>query len=315
MNSLSLMKTIPNFNTSNRGDISILVVEDNHLNMEIIAATLTNALYKVTRAEDGVKALALLEQAPTEFQLVLTDKIMPNLDGLALFARMKQHQLLRKIPVIMQTGSTQDHHVSEGINAGVYYYLTKPYGTKALLSIVESALKEYQQQRFFEQYLRDNKQALGHFTSGELNFSSLEEAEHIAFFLSNLFPASEQLSVGLYEMMVNAIEHGNAGITYDEKTDLLANNEWEKELKRRLSLPQNAQKKVRIKFSNTGDEFRVHITDEGPGFNWEPYMKIEPSRATDNHGRGIAKANLLCFDKVEYSGNGNSVCCIMRRKR
>lgn len=49
----------------------------------------------------------------------------------------------------------------------------------------------------------------------------------------------------------------------------------------------------------------VVITDQGAGFNWRRYMMIEPSRAKDNHGRGIAQANAISFDKLTYNEQGN----------
>lgn len=41
--------------------------------------------------------------------------------------------------------------------------------------------------------------------------------------------------------------------------------------------------------------------------NWLPFLELEPSRATQSNGRGIAKAALLSFDRVEFIGNGNTV--------
>jgi two-component system cell cycle response regulator len=45
----------------------------------------------------------------------------------------------------------------------------------------------------------------------------------------------------------------------------------------------------------------------GPGFDWKKYMVIEPSRAKDNHGRGIAQARAMSFDRLSYNDTGNQV--------
>ena len=51
----------------------------------------------------------------------------------------------------------------------------------------------------------------------------------------------------------------------------------------------------------------VVITDQGDGFDWKKFMRIDPSRAGDNHGRGIAQANATSFDKLTYNDKGNQV--------
>jgi hypothetical protein len=48
----------------------------------------------------------------------------------------------------------------------------------------------------------------------------------------------------------------------------------------------------------------------GAGFAWQPFLEIEPSRATQGSGRGIAKANLISFDELIYQGKGNQVQAI-----
>ena len=51
----------------------------------------------------------------------------------------------------------------------------------------------------------------------------------------------------------------------------------------------------------------MKIIDTGKGFQWRKYMEIDPARAQDNHGRGIAQANAVSFDQLEYNDIGNEV--------
>lgn len=76
---------------------------------------------------------------------------------------------------------------------------------------------------------------------------------------------------------------------------------------RRMTAGENNTKKVVVSFQRKNNKIDVVIRDEGPGFNWQPFMEIEPSRATQSNGRGIAKAALLSFDRVEFIGSGNTV--------
>lgn len=57
------------------------------------------------------------------------------------------------------------------------------------------------------------------------------------------------------------------------------------------------------------NEILLTIKDEGYGFNWRDYMEISPERATHSHGRGIALAKMMSFDRLEYLGCGNEVSC------
>lgn len=108
-------------------------------------------------------------------------------------------------------------------------------------------------------------------------------------------------------MLINAVEHGNLAITYDEKTEIIANGAWRKEIARRLKLPEYKDRQVRFSFSRNVDDMSVTIADEGAGFAWPQYLEIDPSRATDNHGRGIAQANVMSFDSIDFNEAGNSV--------
>ncbi len=284
----------------------ILLVEDEPTNLKILGAYLRAADYLIDEARDGEEALHKLTTNPT-YALVVTDRQMPKLDGLQLFAEMQRNKRLRQIPVIMQTVASDPSEVVEGIRAGVYYYLTKPYEEETLLSLVQACIRDQQQTNLFEERLSKQREAMDTFVRGEFRLQTPAEAENIAFTLGGLFPRPELAATGLYELLLNAIEHGNLGIGYDEKGKLLANDNFTTEVQARLKQPQHQQKRVAVQFAHTADRFEVIIADEGQGFDWRPFLEIEPARATQNHGRGIAKANLLSFDRLTYLGKGNQV--------
>jgi anti-sigma regulatory factor (Ser/Thr protein kinase) len=149
-------------------------------------------------------------------------------------------------------------------------------------------------------------------TQATLRIQTVEQARDAAAVLVNACPDPAAAVIGLTELLVNAVEHGNLGITYEDKTALNAAGTWEAEVRRRLSLPENANKRVELRLERTGDELRFTIRDEGPGFAWEKYGEVDTSRVFDNHGRGIAIARAMSFDRVEYRGNGNEVVATVR---
>jgi DNA-binding response OmpR family regulator len=290
---------------------TVLVVDDEIFNLEILSEHLADEGYDVVSAEDGAKAWALLEQDPERFDTVLLDRMMPNMDGMEVLARIKGHSQLNMLPVVMQTAKAARQDVLEGLQAGAYYYLTKPFDKETMLAIVKTAVDDYRSYRTIQDEAAKTVRTLSLLNQGQFAFRTLDEARDLATLLANASPQAGKAVIGLSELLINAVEHGNLGITYDEKSELNERGEWEAEVLQRLALPENCNKQVVVSFEVDDDEIRFLISDEGPGFDWDSYLEISPERAFDNHGRGIAMARMLSFDRVEYLGNGNQVLAVI----
>lgn len=285
----------------------ILVVDDEALNIEIILGMLEGENYLFDVARDGVEAWELLESNPEAYDVVLLDRMMPRMDGMEVLSRIKSHTLLRHIPVILQTAMNARENMVEGIRAGAYYYLVKPYDGEVLVSVVRTAARDNQQYRSIRKELREATRTLGLMRGGSFCFRTLAEARALATLLANACPNSESVAMGLAELMINAVEHGNLGITYQEKSALNAAGFWEAEVERRLAQDGLSSRQVEVEFTRDANAIRITITDQGEGFDWETYLTLSPERALDNHGRGIAMAKLLSFSELEYRGLGNQV--------
>jgi anti-sigma regulatory factor (Ser/Thr protein kinase) len=142
---------------------------------------------------------------------------------------------------------------------------------------------------------------------GSFRCQTLIQCHELTNLLAKACPEPNRVVVGLSELMVNALEHGNLGITYQEKTELIDAHGWRAEVSRRQKLPENAQKWIKVGFTRNSDCIRFEIEDQGPGFNWQQYVVPSPARIFDNHGRGILLAKMDSFDRVEYQGRGNRV--------
>ena len=193
------------------------------------------------------------------------------------------------------------------LKKGAYYYLTKPYDKDQLLAIVGTAVSDYQEYRSLQAEAQQATHTLSYMNQGQFSVRTLEEGRNLITLLSNTLLDGNKIVMGLMELVTNAIEHGNLGITYEDKTWLLEQGQWEAEVERRLALPENLNKSVTLEFERTDDGARFLIQDEGDGFDWQDYLEISPDRAFDTHGRGIAMARMLSFDHLEYQGNGNRV--------
>ncbi|WP_431688199.1 response regulator [Hahella sp. NBU794] len=287
----------------------ILAIDDDERNLRLIRAYLADTGYELITAADGAEGWSTLERHLFKVDLILLDRMMPKMDGLAFLQQLKEHPRAKEIPVIMQTAAAESGQIREGIDAGAYYYLTKPYEEEVLISIIKAALEFGKESHKLMTELGKNESLRHMARQLTLSFATVEEAEQASILLADLFPFPPKVVTGLAELLVNAVEHGNLGITYDEKTDLNLRGEWMNEVQRRQKLPENQNKRVQVEFTRTDDAITVAITDQGPGFNWREYLQISVERATDNHGRGIAMANLLSFDDLTYEGDGNRVIC------
>lgn len=142
---------------------------------------------------------------------------------------------------------------------------------------------------------------------GRFELQTLTEARHLAELLAYAFPDPSRTQLGLTELLVNGIEHGNLGISYAEKSALLDQGRFETELVRRLALPEHMKKRVHITVERTDRDLEMTILDAGSGFDWKRYLDLNRERADDLHGRGIAMAKHVSFDEVEFRGCGNQV--------
>ena len=120
--------------------------------------------------------------------------------------------------------------------------------------------------------------------------------------IASLHPDPDRVEIGLTELLVNAVEHGNLGITYEEKASLLERGGFDAEIARRLALPSLAARKVEVTISRNAVALAIRIQDEGDGFDWLPYLDVDPERALTYNGNGIAIAREMSFDDLTLRG-------------
>ncbi len=286
---------------------TILAADDNTQSLNLLVECLDSEDYRIIQARDGQQAWDAICDSQYHFDAFILDRKMPHLSGMELLARIKNIGELKNIPVIFQTGLSSEEHVIEGIQAGVYYYLTKPYVRKVLLSILETAVSDYDRYKKLQKEVLDNVNSMNMMQSGHFQLRTLEEARVLSCLLANTSPKPRAIVTGLSELLINAIEHGNLGISYQEKTELLEKGLWREEVERRLGLAENRSKTVDVKLEKENQEITITIQDEGTGFDPSSYMEIDPKRAMHSHGRGVAFAKLISFDSIEYIGCGNKV--------
>lgn len=290
----------------------LLIVDDDEFIRSITQELLEQAGYSVEVAEDGLAAWEKIDSDPSRFELMLLDKKMPRLDGIALLKRLKSDDRFKELPVIMLTGDNQQQDIVEGLAAGAYYYLTKPSTEEVLKRVIKNALDEFRKKRELREMLGHQTKNLRILRRAEFAFRTLQEARDLALWLADASQAPGRTVQGYSELLINAVEHGNLGISYAEKSQLLSEGGWADEVESRLKNPVYAQRLVQVVMEKTASACIVTIADQGSGFDWQSYVDFSPERVFDLHGRGIAMSKAMSFDGLEYLGNGNAVVTTVR---
>ncbi len=128
----------------------ILIVEDNEDMLHFLEGVVS-AKYAVVKARNGVEGLEAAKRHTID--LILSDIIMPEMDGLVFCQHIKSDLLTSHIPVVLLTAKTQEDHVMEGFNTGADDYITKPFNPELLLVRIGNLLQ--QRQKLREKYVRE----------------------------------------------------------------------------------------------------------------------------------------------------------------
>lgn len=290
--------------------LQILVVDDEPLNLEILAEYIEDESHIPICAESGEEAWEIIQSGKHNFSAILLDRMMPGMDGLELLKLIKKEEQWKYIPVIMQTALSDKGAVNEGLQAGAFYYLTKPYDKATLLSILNSALDDFVHLKS-DQIPEPETQTSELSLPCKLTFQTLDEANSLIDQIVTAFPEKQELRMGLSELMINAIEHGNLGISYQDKSRLNSEGLWSQEVSNRLTQDHYKSRFAELSIAETDTGLKFHIKDQGDGFDWHEFLELSPERAFDSHGRGIAMAKMVCFSSIEYMGCGNEVVAII----
>ncbi|MBP1739299.1 MAG: response regulator transcription factor [Deltaproteobacteria bacterium] len=116
----------------------ILVVDDDEMVLMALDELLKPEGYEVQTVASGTEALQKLDEGA--YDLIMTDVIMPEMDGFELCKRIREKEKYREIPVVFLTAKTRDEDRVRGLEAGANLFLSKPISPDKLLGIVSSTL-------------------------------------------------------------------------------------------------------------------------------------------------------------------------------
>jgi len=289
------------------GQTTVLIIEDNSANYKLLETILTTEGYKLLHAWNGAEGLQMLGLHFDVIDVVLLDLMMPKVSGIEFLERIRGENKYDNLPIIVQTADHSEAALQSVASLGVYFFLTKPIDIYVCQAVVRNAIEDA---RATEKILRQanrNELSFCLINYGEFTFKTEAEALVLAASLSNVCPAPRKQLLGLTELMINAVEHGNLGISQEEKHLLIEKNQLDVEIKKRLEQPPYCERKAKIKIEKNKKRIRFEISDEGEGFNWQKEIALSEKRFMQPSRRGIALAHKIGFDKIEYNARGNTV--------
>jgi len=122
------------------GEFKILIVDDEPINLQVLANNLSLENYAITQATNGLEALTLIESG---FQpdLILLDVMMPRMTGYEVCKKLRERFLAIELPIVMLTAKNQTSDLVEGFIAGANDYLTKPFSKNELLARIKTHIR------------------------------------------------------------------------------------------------------------------------------------------------------------------------------
>ncbi len=134
--------------------ITLLVVEDDKMILNIVKSLFELEGYKVFTALNPYKALKILEENNYEVDMIISDVAMPKMDGISFFLKLKEIEKAKDIPFVMLTSKDQFEDIKVAYDVGIKEYISKPFDPMELLSRVEEFLT-IRKNMYYERYKED----------------------------------------------------------------------------------------------------------------------------------------------------------------
>lgn len=284
---------------------TVLVVDDNPMDLHLAGGCIEEENMSVLYAEDGHRALEMIRASSPD--IVLTDLNMPECDGLQLVRECKK--LDATLPVILMTAVGSESIAVDALNAGASSYVAKRnmrQDLKSALHIVSQAATSRQRRqqvhrfmtRTASQFVIDNDRADAAALVGYLQ-DTLR--------VGDICDEGELIRIGtaLTEALVNAIDHGN--LELDSSLRDRDDHVYYTMAKERRTEEPYRDRSVFVTSNVTKSEAVFTVRDEGPGFDPSTLPDpTDPENLIRSHGRGLMLIRTF-MDQVTYNDTGNEI--------
>lgn len=291
----------------------ILLVDDEPLVREELGGLLEDEGYAVIRGTNGAEGLQLFHDRHPD--MVFTDVRMPRGDGISLALAIRRAS--PTVPVTVITGHGTEQMAIDALRAGVTDFIKKPVRLEDLTAALQRMETTRQLAHREPTRLPTSAELLERRCTYRLANDPAAVPVFVDTVLNNcgakLDPAAiVELSLAVRELVLNAIEHGNLGLTYSEKSKALEGGTLAAVLAQRGAVSPYAARKTSVTTVKRSDEVVIEVADDGDGFDWRALPDpTDPQNLLEAHGRGVLLAR-MSVDRLTFSEKGNCVTVVKK---
>ena len=289
---------------------TVLVVDDSPVDRRVVGGLLAKSpSLEVEYASGGKEALQLMEEVKPN--LVVTDLMMPHMDGLELVAVIVKTYPL--IPVILMTGKGSELIAFEALKAGASSYVPKSALQDLLLTTIEDLLEIALEEQLRARLMDSMSGCRFSINNDAMIIPALINQVRRFICNANLCDETDDIRtcVALEEALNNALYHGNLELDSRFRDGDRATYRTMIEERRHADPYRN--RKIHLSVQIESDQATIVIRDEGPGF--DPSQLPDPTAPANLEklsGRGLLLMRTF-MDEVKFNERGNQLTLIKRR--
>lgn len=292
-------------------ELKVLVVDGEDPSRQDIADALRSEGCSVVEAADPAHALDVLcRERPA---IVLVDVRLPGMPAVDFARAVTTLRPLARVAFVAGGSSADERLAADAIRAGAHELVRKPVTQFALRELLGRA----RDMRAVATSAARTGEALREQLALRLELASASAeiapaVARIVRIVGELLDEREtkRLELALHEILRNAFEHGNLGVTFDEKVQHCENGSFEALLEERGLVARERGRMIRVEATMASGCFRCTVQDDGAGFDWR---RSHDRTATVDQltGRGLFLVRSY-FDSVEFNERGNVVTVTKR---
>ncbi|MGB1813853.1 MAG: response regulator [Rubripirellula sp.] len=290
----------------------ILVVDDSPTQLQQIQFLLEREGFVVQSAEDGVQAMAAIENNMP--MLVVTDLQMPEMNGLELVASV--NQTIPSLPVILTTSKGNEKIASQALKAGAASYVPKRELNETLIPVLQQVMAVNKAAKAVPAVAQNAVESTItlEVTNDEGQIPDIISRLELPMVELDLFDEGErmQIAMALDEALLNAMIHGNLEVS----SELRQNDDgapYVNMIAQRKEETPYKDRKVTIKLEATNEQVTFTIRDDGPGFDAAALRDpTDPENIERAGGRGLLLINAF-MDEVSHNEVGNEIRMTKRK--
>ncbi len=289
----------------------ILIVDDEQIIRNVLKRKLEQSTsYEVFTADDGVPALEIFKSQPVD--LVISDLIMNQMNGIELLRNLKAHD--PRVPVIIITGYGTLDDAIEAIKLGAEDFIKKPFDINEVIVTIDKTFRKLDEEA-------DQRAIIKHIAAEDVTLELPTDFDFLNKVINYVFShlkarwqvGAENLhdvKVCLYEALYNAFEHGSLGISEEEKSRYLeiGQQAYRDFLAQRVEDPMYRSRIITVRVHIDMESLKVAIRDQGSGFDagMRAANFFDSEELFKSSGRGLLLITSL-MDEVSFNADGNEI--------